>query len=502
MTLVSRSRAGLVAMVVLAQLMLSATVAFSGPRTAKPYDFNGDGLVDLAVGVSGEGVGRVSGAGAVNVLYATSGGLRAKRSQIWSQATPGVKGRPGKYEGFGHTLASGDFDCDGYADLAVEASPKVAILYGSRRGLTARDQLLGPRDFGGRWDDSGVELEMATGDFDRNGCSELAISGGEVVSVFSGSSRGLSMSRRVDLRDTGCSPERCGGFGMGLATGDVTDDGIEDLVIGGSVRQTPGGLSGGVMLVPGSARGLGPEVGRRLGAEQRNIHRPDGSPFLSSYFGSAMVVADIDGDGHAELAVGDWAAGNEVSEDELGNVLRCPGSSVCSGAVVVFKGGSGGPTGTVQVLDKASLPIEYPSQFGGMLAAGDLDGDGKADLAFHQRWYVMVLYGSAAGLDLTSVQEWSEDSPGVKGQSGPEDWDQFGCGGLQIRDLGKGRQADLVIGSNLYRGYGAVNVLYGSRNGATSIGDQLWHQDVKGVPGRAEGDDDFGGTPPCDRDEG
>ena len=39
---------------------------------------------------------------------------------------------------------------------------------------------------------------------------------------------------------------------------------------------------------------------------------------------------------------------------------------------------------------------------------------------------------------------------------------------------------------------GAVNVIYGSPNGLTPAGDQLWHQDSPGILGRAEANDRFG----------
>jgi FG-GAP repeat len=45
-------------------------------------DFNNDGFADLAVGTTGEDVGTVSGAGAVNVLYGSAGGLTGVGSGV------------------------------------------------------------------------------------------------------------------------------------------------------------------------------------------------------------------------------------------------------------------------------------------------------------------------------------------------------------------------------------------------------------------------------------
>jgi hypothetical protein len=39
---------------------------------------------------------------------------------------------------------------------------------------------------------------------------------------------------------------------------------------------------------------------------------------------------------------------------------------------------------------------------------------------------------------------------------------------------------------------GAVNVIYGSNTGLTEMGDQFWHQDISGIEGVAEEDENFG----------
>ena len=83
--------------------------------------------------------------GAVNVLYGSKSGLTATGDQRWSLANlPGV---PSTSDGFGTALASGDFDGDGYWDLAIGVSGRdigsirrageVRLLYGGQKGLTA-----------------------------------------------------------------------------------------------------------------------------------------------------------------------------------------------------------------------------------------------------------------------------------------------------------------------------------------------------------------------------
>ena len=94
----------------------SASAAVTG--AAMPFDFDGDGYADLAVGVWGEDLRGVRDAGAVQVLYGSAAGVTA-RDQLWHQGRKGIKNKLEKDDHFGQALASGDFDADGFADLAV-----------------------------------------------------------------------------------------------------------------------------------------------------------------------------------------------------------------------------------------------------------------------------------------------------------------------------------------------------------------------------------------------
>ena len=116
-------------------------------------DLDGDGYADLAVGVPNATVDGVKYAGAAVVLHGRAGGITADGSQLWSQDSPGVADTAenevdtegGLLGGdlFGSALAIGDFDRDGYGDLAVgvpheQVSARddgaVNVLYGSAEG--------------------------------------------------------------------------------------------------------------------------------------------------------------------------------------------------------------------------------------------------------------------------------------------------------------------------------------------------------------------------------
>ncbi len=113
-------------------------------------DFDGDGFADLAIGVPGEDFaippdGFRTDAGSLTVLYGTRDGLASGRAQVWSQANLLLQGSPEDGDEWATTLATGDFDGDGYDDLAIgapyhddgaeERTGEIQILYGSASGL-------------------------------------------------------------------------------------------------------------------------------------------------------------------------------------------------------------------------------------------------------------------------------------------------------------------------------------------------------------------------------
>ena len=404
-------------------------------RTLATGDFNGDGFDDLAVGAPGATVGNEAiPSGAVFMFEGSMLGLLPNVSRA---LTPSLardeQNEPG--DAFGSALATADINGDGRLDLAVGAPGKtregvaeagVVFLFrgspdqvvGERRLLEARGTLeqtlngFGNNEAGDRFGDA-----LAAADFDGDGTVDLAVgapgeapadgpAGSGLVFVFRGMRGGFMPDRGLDqgerlvvaddrarIRSDNESGDR---FGSALATGDFNGDGTADLAVA-----APGETltAGAVFVFRGAMAGLEPD--RRLTQDAIRLPTSGENRFISEpgdRFGSTLAVGDFDGDMRDDLAIG--MPGDAIEADlseERQNPLsgnrdlaaalallgreQPPGGG--SGFVLVFRGGEDGLRGSraLSQLNGFLLLDRSGDHFGLGLAAADMNGDGRADLA-------------------------------------------------------------------------------------------------------------------------
>jgi len=519
---------------------LAAASGAAPARSAIPgpalVDFNGDGFADLAIGVRGESVGFISGAGAVNALYGSVRGLQARSplNQLWTQDSPGVKDAAEAGDSFGSSMTTDDFNGDGFTDLAIGAVSEdvnagaVNVLYGSFNGLqaTSPDDEFWTQDSPGVKDSSegndGFGSSLTSGDFDGDGYDDLAIGVphehlGAVgfagaVNVLYGSAAGLQAHSPDDQFWTQDSPgvedaaESNDQFGYSLTSGDFNTDGFADLAAGVPFEDlVVNNNEGAANVLYGSPGGLQTIAPAEQFWSQDSPGVKDTAEAYD-YFGYAMTSGDFNSDGFADLAVG-------VPQEGVGtNFPSAGGVSVLYGSAVGLQADS--PDDQVWSQGSPGVPgtLEEADEFGWSLAAQDFNGDGFPDLAVGvpdeslasvstREGAVNVLYGGPLGLQATSpaAQFWTQDSTGVQDEAEP--LDDFGLA-VGAGDWNGDGRADLAVGvphedvadNQTMFDEGAVNVLYGGPDGlqADSPDDQLWTQDSRGVRDSSESEDLFG----------
>jgi hypothetical protein len=319
-------------------------------------DFDNDGFIDLAIGVPVDNLEAVNRAGTVHILFGSAAGLTAANNQRFSQDTPDIKDVAEIGDLFGVALAAGDFDNDGFTDLAIGAKNEdlvggsragvVHILYGSAAGLTVTDNQRFSQDAPdikgvSRFRDS-FGRALAAGDFDNDGFADLAIgvpgdkvgddNGAGAVHILYGSAAGLTAANNQrfsqdspDIKDVA---ETNNSFGAALATGDFNNDGFTDLAIGAPFEDVGVITDAGVVhILFGSAAGLTAANNQRFFQDTPDI-RDVGE--TGDRFGTALTAGDFNNDGFTDLAI-------DVPFEDVGSITD-------AGAVHILYGSAAGLT--------------------------------------------------------------------------------------------------------------------------------------------------------------
>ncbi len=288
------------------------TTAGSSPVAAGPSpedvaiaDVNGDGHLDVAV-TNHE-------TDALTVLLGNGQGQLASTPQSLVR----VGSRPHQ-----HGIATGDFNADGRADLAVDSrdDDAVFVIHGDGRGRFADTRARLPVGRAPYW-----RLRAADVNGDRRADIITTNSEGASVAVLLATADGFTAPRLVP---TERSP-------FAVAIGDVNGDRHPDLAIAH------------YQVAPGTPDRLTILLGNGTG---RFVPAP-GSPFPTGRSSTAVAIGDVDGDG-----VGDVAVANTASND-----------------VSLLFGGTSG------LREAAGSPIsvgEAPTS----VVLADLDADGRAEI--------------------------------------------------------------------------------------------------------------------------
>jgi len=248
---------------------------------------------------------------------------------------------PDFYRTNGAVLASGDIDGDGYDDVLFTNNEATFLHRGSATGLDATTV---------SWMIPTYLRYVAVGDINADGFDDLLalLTDDDELQLYLGSATGLSTSPDWTHRsDAYTHPHLV----------DFDGDGFLEAVVP-RPRST-----GHIPVFAGSATGLSTEPTYQLSHD------------FDSFDGWMLSSGDVDGDGYQDLL----AASDHANTD----------------SIVVYGGPSGPDTDLVGAprlpsnVSYDDLPVLIP----------DVDGDGTADALFASPDGVVVVFGSATGLD-------------------------------------------------------------------------------------------------------
>jgi FG-GAP-like repeat/FG-GAP repeat len=332
--------------------------------------------------------------------FGRSGGTRGRAASPTWQLTVGKISAPVDTS-WGTTP---DVNGDGYADVLVGAATgaTVSVYLGGASGLATSPQVV--------LHDVGAAVASA-GDVNGDGYADVVASG-KGVDLYLGGPAGLSADPAVVLP----TPDGgAGDFGIRVqSAGDVNGDGYADVVVGDNVAgptNTP--AMGRAYLYYGSATGLSPSpavvlIGAATSAELG--HSVDGA-------------GDVNGDGYGDV------------------IVSAPGTN--NGQVYLYLGSEAG------LAASPAVTIDCPAgNYGGcrMAAAGDVNGDGYADMILGVNvlgaavGQAYIYLGSASGLATSPAST----------LIGPETaiGDSFGRWVATAGDLNGDGYADVVVGAD------------------------------------------------------
>ena len=389
-------------------------------------DVNGDGYADVIVGARLFDNGQVD-EGRTLVYHGSASGLSPTADWTAESDQAGAE--------FGTSVSTaGDVNGDGYADVIVGApyfengqhnEGRAFVYYGSASGLSPTAVWFVESD------QANASLGWAVstaGDVNNDGFSDVVVGArmfdnGQTdegrAFVYHGSASGLASSAAWIAESD--QEDAC--FGGSVSTaGDVNGDGYADVIVGAAYYDNGQYNEGRTFVYHGSASGLSPTADWTAESDQ-----------ISAEFGTSVSTAgDVNGDGYADVIVG---------------ARMFDSGQVDEGCAFVYHGSTSGLSPNATWIAESDQAEAY---FGGSVStAGDVNGDGYADVIVGAWWYdngeidegrVFVYHGSASGVTPSAV--WIAESDQAEAY--------FGGSVSTAGDVDGNGYADVIVGAPYY----------------------------------------------------
>jgi hypothetical protein len=457
-------------------------------------DVNGDGYADVITCARHYSNGE-SDEGAALIYFGSATGLDANGERPVGTPANADWLTEGNQVGANHGSTvgpAGDVNGDGYADVLVGAygydggqtNEGRAYLYlGGASGLRTDANWSAE----GNQAQSGFSHSSSTaGDVNGDGYTDVLIGAdyydnGQVdegaVFAYYGGPAGLALGTANWMAESNYPHVR---FGRAVGTaGDVNGDGYSDVVVGAPGYSNGQGNEGAAFVYYGSRTGLDAEGARLLGTPVNADWTVESDQVLA-HLGAedaTGTAGDVNGDGYADLIIG--VPSYDLGQEDEGVVLVYHGSSTGLDAHGARTSGTPANADWIDAIGEGGATYGRVAN-----TAGDVNGDGYADVIVSAPWYdggfyrrglANVYHGSASGLSANpdwQVVGWQNNG-------------ELGLGAGTAGDVNGDGFADVIVAVPYYdhdqNNEGRVYIYHGGPTGLAPVANWTAESDQGGI---------------------